>query len=158
MTARQLRNKHRLKGESVSRIAKRVKPKTIRYLRKLAWNLLSQIIRLENSNHAGNVICYTCGASYHWREMQAGHAIGGRHNAVLLDTTIIRPQCVACNVFKRGNYPVFVAKLVRENGIDWYEEKLRESQTIKTYTRGDLEELIKNYRHRLQRISELEWV
>lgn len=142
--------KHR---QSVSKLAKRVKPKTIRYLRKLAWNLLSQIIRLENSDHAGNVACYTCNAQCYWREIQSGHAIGGRHNAVLLDETIIRPQCVRCNVFMRGNYPVFTAKLIRERGLDWWELKLEESRSLKLYTRTDLETKIQGYRERLNKLK-----
>ena len=86
--------------------------------------------------------------------MQAGHAIGGRHNAVLFDEEIIRPQCCGCNIFKRGNYPVFAAKLVREHGIDWWEKKLIEAQQLKMYTRTDLEEMIKSYRERLDRLRD----
>lgn len=138
---------------TVSKLAKRVRPKTVRYLRKLAWNLLSRIIRQTAADHAGNVICYTCGEIHPWKEIQAGHAIGGRHNAVLLDEEIIRPQCCGCNIFRRGNYPVFAAKLVREHGIDWWERKLEESHQLKTYTRGDLEALIESYRERLSHVE-----
>ena len=135
------------------RVKKRKKQKSTSRLRKIAWNLLSKIVRLSYSNN-GYATCYTCGGGSDLSQMQAGHAIGGRHNAVLFDESILRVQCVRCNVFLRGNYPVFAAKLVRENGIDWWEKKLEESNKIKIYTRGDLETLIESYRERLDALEE----
>ena len=148
---------------SISKIAKKVKPKTVRYLRKLAWSLLSQIIRQQYADHRGMANCFTCDEVKPWRELQAGHAIGGRHNAVLLDESIIRPQCPGCNIFKRGNYQVFVTKLIRQNGLDWWEKKLMESRQLKTYSREELNEIILNYRIRLAQpvvgvFDELEWM
>lgn len=81
--------------------------------------------------------------------MQAGHAIGGRHNAVLFDEEIIKPQCVRCNIFLRGNYQVFITKLIQEHGLEWWEKKLEGSRQIVKMTRGDLEQLIESYRERL---------
>ena len=68
-----------------------------------------------------------------------------------------------CNIFRRGNYQVFVAKLIRENGIDWWEKKLVESRQLKTYSREELNEIILNYRIRLAQpvvgvFDELEWM
>jgi len=62
-------------------------------------------------------------------------------------------QCVRCNIYLRGNYPVFSAKLVREHGIDWWERKLEESKQIKIYTRTDIEELILSYLERLDKLQ-----
>lgn len=95
------------------------------------------------------VSCYTCGERMVWKESQAGHAIGGRHNAVLFDEEICRPQCVRCNVFMRGNYPVFTAKLIREKGLGWFERKLEESRMVVKLTRSDFEEVIQTYRQKL---------
>lgn len=139
--------------KTVSKLAKRVKPKTVRYLRKLAWTLLSRVIRQTGCDHTGSDFCYTCNAYLHWSQLQAGHAIPGRHNAVLLDEEIIRKQCPLCNIFKRGNYQVFVAKLIRENGLDWWEEKLIESRQLKNYSREDLNEIILGYRVRLAELD-----
>jgi hypothetical protein len=86
--------------------------------------------------------------------MQAGHAIGGRTGMVLLDEDIIRPQCYRCNVALRGNYPVFVTKLVRENGLDWWEHKLSESRQVRKWTRTELEEKIASYKARLKTLLE----
>ena len=127
---------------------KRKRVKSIRSLRKTAWQLLSKIVRSKYSEN-GYGRCYTCTSVHPVSELQAGHAIGGRHNAVIFDEDILRAQCVRCNVFMRGNYPVFAARLVREHGIEWWENKLKSSQDIKIYKRSDLEELIESYQRRL---------
>ena len=126
------------------------KAKSLGKLKKQAWDLLSQCIRRERVNIYDQACCYTCEEWKPWKEIQAGHAIGGRHNAVLFDEEIIRPQCCGCNIFKRGNYQVFITKLIQENGLDWWLDKLEQSrQTIK-YDRCDLEAKIESYKQRLK--------
>jgi len=128
----------------------KIKLKSLTTIKNKAWSLLSQCIRQESANHGGFCECYTCGRSIEIKDAQAGHAIGGRHNAVLFDEDVIRIQCVACNIFKRGNYQVFITKLIQENGLDWWLDKLEQSrQTIK-YDRCDLEAKIESYKQRLK--------
>jgi hypothetical protein len=130
------------------------KKQSLRSLKNKAWKLCSEYVRRSNADAGGFCGCYTCGAPIHWKlEAQAGHAIGGRHNAVLLDVEIIRPQCVSCNVFRRGNYPIFAAKLIRENGIEWFEQKLIKAREVVKYTRSDLEELIEKYKAKLAELA-----
>lgn len=99
--------------------------------------------------------------------MQAGHAIGGRTGAVLLDEEIIRPQCYRCNVALRGNYPVFVTKLIREKArympvpeehklteaMAWWEVKLQASHQIRKWTCSELEIKIVELKDRLSKLS-----
>lgn len=68
----------------------------------------------------------------------------------MLDASIIRVQCPICNVWKGGNYPVFTTKLIKENGMDWWEAKLAGARQIVKYTRSDLEELINTYKAKLE--------
>ena len=84
-----------------------------------------------------------------YEDAQAGHAIGGRHNAVLFDEEIIRVQCCGCNIFKRGNYQVFITKLIEENGFAWWQGKLAASRLTIKYNRADLEAKIESYKQRL---------
>src|SRR5690348_2406650 len=72
------------------------KAKSLSQLKKQAWCLLSQIVRRSRLNIYDQAYCYTCEEWKPWQELQAGHAIGGRHNAVLFDEEILRPQCMAC--------------------------------------------------------------
>lgn len=124
------------------------KARSLSQLKKQAWCLLSQCIRREAST-AGYCRCYTCDKLLEIIEAQAGHAIGGRHNAVLLDEEIIRVQCSGCNIFKRGNYQVFITKLIEENGFAWWQAKLARSKMAIKYSRPTLEFLIESYKARL---------
>ena len=127
------------------------KQKSLSQLKKQAWCLLSQCIRKEAAQRNNGVCdCYTCPATLAVSDAQAGHAIGGRHNAVLFDEEIIRPQCCGCNIFKRGNYQVFITKLIEENGFAWWQMKLAGSKATIKYNRLELELLIEGYKERLR--------
>ena len=129
---------------------KKPKLKSLSSLKKKAWTLFSQYIRKKAMDPDSHCICYTCGDYSRWLEMQAGHAIPGRHNAVLFDEEIVKVQCVACNIFKRGNYPIFTTKLIKAHGMEWWENKLANSRKTVKYTRFDIQEIIDKYTERLK--------
>jgi hypothetical protein len=123
---------------------------SLKTLKNKLWKLFSLCGRLEAADYRGMVQCYTCGKEMHYKESQWGHAIGGRHNAVLFDPEICRVQCVGCNIFLRGNYTIYTTKLIQENGIEWMENKLIQSRAPVKYTQGDLELKIEEYEKRLE--------
>jgi hypothetical protein len=129
---------------------KKKKTLTLRALKKKAWSLFSEYVRRKHADPDGYARCYTSGQRLHWKELQCGHAIGGRHNAVLFDEEICRPQSVRDNVFLRGNYPIVTTKLIKENGMEWWEKKLEDSRQLVKLTRSDLEDLILGYRKKLE--------
>jgi hypothetical protein len=131
-------------------MARRRKAKSLSKLKKEAWKLFSEYVRRKYADAEGYAYCFTSGVRAHWKELQCGHAIGGRHNAVLFDEDICRPQSVRDNVFLRGNYPVFTTKLIKENGMDWWEEKLAGARQVVKFTRADLEDLIAAYKAKLE--------
>lgn len=130
-----------------------MKKPTLKSLKVKAWKIFSEYIRRRDADQGGTNACYTCGALMFWKESQAGHAIGGRTNAVLLDESICRPQCVRCNVFMRGMYPVFTAKLIRENGLEWFERKLEEARQVVKLSRSDFEHSIQSYKAKIEELS-----
>lgn len=73
-------------------------------LKNECWNIFSLYIRLRDSNKDGMCYCISCGSKHYYKEMQAGHYIGGRGNSVLFHEDIVNAQCVACNIFAGGNY------------------------------------------------------
>lgn len=133
---------------------RKTKTKSRRATKTAAWKLFSEYVRRKYADANGLARCYTSGVVAHWRELQCGHAIGGRHNAVLFDEEICRPQSVSENVFKRGNYPVFITKLIQENGLDWWQKKLADSRQIVKLTRADLEEIIAHYKAKIAELPE----
>lgn len=126
------------------------KKPTLKSLKNKAWKLVSEYVRRSHADEGGTVSCYTCGQLLFWKESHAGHAIPGRHNAVLYDVDIIRPQCPRDNLFMGGRYEIFTAKLIREKGLEWFEKKLSDARQTVKYTRADLEELIDTYKAKLE--------
>lgn len=88
-----------------------------------------------------------------WKDAHAGHALPGRHNAVLFDEEIVRPQCPRDNLFMGGRYEIFAAKLIRENGLKWFEEKLSGARQVVKLTRSDLEGIIITYKLKLEALK-----
>lgn len=132
------------------------KKPTLKAMKSRAWKLFSEFVRRKHSDEGGTGRCYTCGELAHWKELQCGHAIGGRHNAVLLDEEICRPQCIRCNVFMRGQYPIFTSKLIRENGLEWFESKLISARAVVKINRAEYEEKIQELKQRLTEMDEKE--
>ncbi len=129
---------------------KKKKTKSLRQLKDKCWSVFSEYIRRRGADSGGTEYCYTCEKPLHWKNLQCGHAIGGRHNAVLFDADICRPQCARCNVFLRGNYPIFTTKLIKEKGMEWWEAKLAGARQLVKLTRVDIEELIQTYKAKLE--------
>lgn len=127
-----------------------VKHKTLSQLKKAAWNLLSLIVRKSHADEGGTVECFTCGKLLYWKESHAGHAIPGRTGTTLLDEEILRPQCVGCNIFGGGQYHVYATKLIKDKGMDWWENKLIESKKVRKWSRVELEETIEKFKQRLK--------
>ena len=92
------------------------KPKkpTIAKLKKDVWKVFSLYIRQRNADSNGYTNCITCGVRKHFKELQAGHFIPGRRNAILFDERGCHAQCYACNCgWLKGN-PRMYDKFMRE--------------------------------------------
>ena len=124
---------------------KSLRKSSTRNLKRKAWVACSRYVRSRAADSHGIAQCVTCGQPAHWKALQAGHAIPGRHNRVLIDLDIIRPQCYRCNVALRGRLHIFAAKLIKENGLAWWERKEFESRGTLKLTRADYEELIERF-------------
>jgi hypothetical protein len=101
-------------------------------IKQKAWRQFSIYIRLRDCLYTTRTlekgICYTCGREYSFKELQAGHCISGRGNYILLDEECVKIQCTQCNIQRGGNYDIFIPKIIRENGLEWFEEKKRLSK------------------------------
>ena len=126
---------------------------TIKGLKNKAWKLFSEYVRRKHADEGGTASCYTCGQLAYWKDLQCGHAIPGRHGAVLFDEEICRPQCPRDNVFLGGRYEIFTTRLIKENGMAWWEAKLDGAKRVVKYTRSDLEALIESYKQKLRELN-----
>lgn len=125
---------------------------TTKSLKAKCWKLFSEYVRRKHADEGGTAECYTCGVLAFWKDLQCGHAIPGRTGAVLLDEEICRPQCPRDNVFMRGRYEIFTTKLIKENGMEWWEAKLAGARQVVKLTAADYEAKIEELK---QKLSEL---
>lgn len=123
-----------------------------------AWKAFSEYIRKAYQAYyqsGGNLLveCYTCGIKKPYKEMQAGHGIPGRNNAVLFLEEVVKPQCVGCNVFGRGKYPIFTSKLIKELGMEEYDRVLNLSQQVVKFTALDYRDRYEYYKAKSEDIK-----
>ena len=136
-------------------VAKKRKQKSPRSKAKDdAWNSFSRYIRTRDSikttGTTTHCICVTCrergdSEPKEYRHIQAGHAVGGRGNAVLFHEEIVNGQCDYCNsqgaFGLKGDYGNYAIYLVREYGIEHAQELQRLKGTYKKYTIQDLRDI-----------------
>lgn len=123
-------------------VLKKRKKKSISKLIEDADAHLSYKVRELNKDGA-ELPCFTCGALYGKRKLQCGHYITRAIKLLRWHPDNCRPQCVGCNIFKKGNVTEFRINLIKEIGearVNFLEENRHHSMKL---TRPYLENLIK---------------
>ena len=128
-----------------------MKAKNKSYYKKRAWSAFSLYIRNKYAVN-GMCECYTCGKVVPIKLAHAGHAIGGRNNAVLFNEDLVRVQEAGCNVFGRGKYAIFTRKLIDELGMEKYDQLVTESQKVVQYKSSDYIEIEEKYKEKLNNL------
>ena len=134
------------------KFAKTKKRLTITKSKKRAWLVFSKWLKYQYVKD-GMVECYTCGSMYPLEKIQTGHAIGGRNNSILFEEKLVRPQCIICNVFRRGRYATFTYKLIKEIGMKEYEKLVLQSQQVVQLKVSDFQEIEEKYKKKVERLS-----
>jgi len=106
--------------------------------KKDCWDAFSIYIRtrdcLRFTGDPTQGKCVTCNRLYPITQLQAGHFISGRGNAVLLDERLVYSQCIGCNgnppYGKGGNYVEYFRFMLDEVGL----EKIDEFRALKNTT------------------------
>lgn len=121
--------------------------------KKDAWDAFSRYIRtrdcLRFTGDPDEGMCVTCKRNYPFKELQAGHFIQGRGNAVLFDERLVYSQCRGCNgnppYGKGGNYVEYFRFMLDEVGLEKIDEFRRLKNTTKVYKEYDFQELKEFY-------------
>ena len=122
-----------------------MKHKGLSYWKKKADSEFSLWIRNSYNTKLG-VQCYTCGRWYTVKTIQNGHFISRGKNILRFSEINCKPQCVGCNVFKKGDLITYRENLVKEYGEDkvkWLEAQRR---TLKQWKWFELEEIYLKYK------------
>lgn len=122
-------------------------------LKNKAWKIFSEYIRRSYADEDGCCKCVTCGKVDHWKNMQAGHSVGGRTNAVLFHEEIVHPQCAGCNIFKNGAYAEYTLYMIDRYGREKFEQLLALKNTTTKITEADLMRIITLYSNRLEALK-----
>jgi 5-methylcytosine-specific restriction endonuclease McrA len=131
------------------RKAKKYLPKTkttsVAKAKIKAWVAFSKWVRISAADEFGMARCVSCGVKKHYKDLQAGHFIPGRNNAVLFSEDGCHPQCYGCNIGKGGNWPGYFEYMRKMYGIEYIEQLIAESRMPIKYTLEDYIELAKHY-------------
>ena len=122
------------------------KPLSITKLKKKLDNVFSQYIRQKYANHAGDVRCYTCGYTDHWKKLQNGHLVSRYYLNTRFDERNCRPQCYTCNMFRNGMIPDFSQRLEIELGEGITKELYKEANKIVKWSENDYKTKIEYYK------------
>ena len=121
---------------------KKKKPR-ITTLKKKVWKLFSEYIRLRDciktTGCSSFGLCITCGKRYHFKLLQAGHFISGRHNANLFSERGTHAQCYNCNINLRGNTLEYRRKIIELYGEGVDEELEEEARQTRKFNISNLE-------------------
>ena len=124
----------------------RLEKKSIKQLKNQCWKLCSEFIRRRDKG-----ICYTCGKTKEWKEMEAGHWKHGHTKATYFEPDNIHCQCYRCNRMLSGNLVVYTMKLGKELGQKKIEEIDKLSKKEHVHNRKEVIKWIKYYIKELQK-------
>jgi len=114
--------------------------------------VFSQYIRLRATDYRGFGQCYTCHATRHWSEVDAGHFMSRACMSTRFDEMNVQFQCKRCNGFRSGEQYLFSKHLDEQYGEGTAEALLIASKKTRKFTRDELEQM---YHHYKRRVDEL---
>ena len=137
------------------------KPKKKPNLKKLAWKTFSEYIRtrdcLKTTKSRDWGVCITCGKTFPFKKLQAGHFIPGRHNANLFSERFVNAQCWQCNApaflgGKNGNALAYRKAMIRMYGENAEELAEKEANQTIQYKDCDYKEIRKKFKQKLEQL------
>ena len=143
-------------------VKKKAKKLTRSKAKDNAWKAFSDYIRrrdcIATTGTPLFAICITCNerGDSSWKPyktIQAGHAVGGRGNAVLFHEEIVNGQCAYCNSNGRvglgGDYGNYAIALIKRHGLEHATALQRLKGTEKQYKLHDFIEVEAKYKLKL---------
>src|SRR6185312_4456734 len=121
------------------------KLKSLRILKANCWKAISLYVRQRGADlFKGTNECYTCLQTFPIKELQAGHYF---HNKLDFDPRNLKPQCVRCNHFLRGNLGLYTRRLLKEHGEEWLEQLEKDAREKgNSYSREEILKLTEYFK------------
>lgn len=118
-------------------------------LANIAWKLQSEWIRRKDANLDGFVECYTCLKMIEWKKANAGHF---KHGRLDHDDRNLKVQCVQCNKWNHGELDVYADRLIQENGLEWFNQLVRDAWQHPGYTIQDYKNIIEDLKIKISKL------
>ena len=132
--------------------------KTIPKLKKKLWTIFSVYIRMRDGLRTTGTtewaLCITCRKRYHFKLLQAGHFIPGRHSSNLFSERGTHAQCYNCNINLRGNTLEYRRRIIELYGEGADSDLEAEAHKIKKFTISELEEMMVMYKRKTAELKE----
>lgn len=123
-----------------------------------AWNRFAQWVKvskcIQTTGYPFVGVCITCKKRFHIRALQAGHAKGGRTNAILFHEGLTNPQCVICNERHHGRYKRYLRNLIEKHGKEKVEQWFQEASEVKNNRDMDFHAIEVKYRKLTNKLLE----
>lgn len=126
-----------------------MRKRTLSREKELTWKAFSEYVRRRDEGKG----CVTCGKSYEWKVLQAGHFIGGRNNSILFDERGVWGQCYICNIVKKGSGPEYYKFMLSQFGQDVIDDLIRISHETKKFTHEELQAMREDYKERIKLLT-----
>lgn len=126
---------------------------TLTKAKKKAWDACSLYVRMSAADVFGMATCVTCDIRKHYKQMQAGHFVPGRGNAILFDIRGIHVQCFGCNIMKSGNPRKYEKFMKEKYGQKVINELDRLSDTTRKFTVEELLDIAEHYTNLVKRLQ-----
>jgi len=138
---------------------KKIKKYTVGQMKKKAWNILKDYIRLRDCLKTTGTIerghCYTCDKVYPIKELQGGHLLDGHVGMNYLDERGVMAQCYSCNVCKHGLKEIYIPKFTKEYGQKLFNELSRLKRTPCLWKQPEYEKFIEKIKKKIEYIESL---
>lgn len=124
--------------------------------KKRAWKSFSTYIRTRDSlattGTRDSCRCITCEKVVPYKNIQAGHFIGGRGGSVLFDERVVNGQCVRCNIMLKGNYDSYNFVMLKKYGGDEVVRMLERKWHVVQYKTSDYKDIEEEYKEKLKKL------
>lgn len=141
----------------MSKVSKTKKLKRKTELRK-ADEAFSKYVRLRDADENGMCRCITCGKSYHWKSIHAGHFRRRSKTPTRYDERNVNAQCTGCNTFRGGKEYEHGLAIDEKYGTPTSLELFDLSQKDMKLSAYDLSEIAANYRQKAREIAKIKGI
>lgn len=128
-------------------------------LKNKCWTQFSIYIRtrdcLKTTGCASFGLCITCGKRYHFKLLQAGHFIPGRHLSNLFSEKGTHAQCYNCNINLKGNTLEYRRQIIKLYGEGVDLELEAQDRIIRKIKPHEYEAMIQDYKNRIAQLKAL---